>query len=197
MKEEVRIQEQKLLYHLTDLDNLESILKKGLMSRYELNGKFKDVADPDILEGREKYDLHKMVPFHFFAKNPFDGRVLADHPHESFCLISVYRSFAKSRKWEIIPKHPLSKASAFEICDYESGFEKIDWKKMNKREYSDPDCKSVCMAECLSPSTVDAKDFRIIYVKSEQEHKLVTKLIKRHNLDTIVTINPKMLTIKR
>ena len=40
---------------------------------------FSDVADCDILESRRVFDLDTMVPFHFFARNPFDGRVQEDH----------------------------------------------------------------------------------------------------------------------
>ena len=59
------IKDQKLLYHLTDIDNIPSILKDGLMPRAELNG-----ADSDIIESREGLGLENYVPFHFFANNP-------------------------------------------------------------------------------------------------------------------------------
>ncbi len=49
----VDIKEQKLLYHLTSLGNLSSILELGLVSRSEVN-EFDDVADPEILAGREQ-----------------------------------------------------------------------------------------------------------------------------------------------
>ncbi|MGX5863858.1 DarT ssDNA thymidine ADP-ribosyltransferase family protein [Enterobacter cloacae] len=68
-KIKVKIETQQLLYHLTSLANLPSILENGLMSRFDLDGDFEDVADAEILEGREKYNLHKMVPFHFLQKS--------------------------------------------------------------------------------------------------------------------------------
>ena len=40
------IKEQKLLYHLTSMNNIKSILRDGLKSRSSLNGnEFTDVAD--------------------------------------------------------------------------------------------------------------------------------------------------------
>ena len=43
----------KLLYHITHIDNIPSILKYGLLSREELknlnNIAFKDIADQDII----------------------------------------------------------------------------------------------------------------------------------------------------
>lgn len=71
----------KLIYHITSIDNLPSILKFGLLSRKCLlqnrDIHFTDIADPEILNKRERYKeaLSQYVLFHFFAKNPFDGAV--------------------------------------------------------------------------------------------------------------------------
>lgn len=66
----IDIKNQSLLYHLTDLENLPSILDKGLLPRAQLKN-FSDVADPDILTSRERLGLKNFVSFHFFARNPF------------------------------------------------------------------------------------------------------------------------------
>lgn len=63
----------KLLYHLTHIDNIKSILEKGLLPRNKLKSNdFKDTADQDIISGRHEYnvDLSDYVPFHFYVKNP-------------------------------------------------------------------------------------------------------------------------------
>ncbi len=55
-KENMSIREGKLIYHLTPIDSLESIIKNGLMSRDsldKLNVKFIDTADHEILLDRE------------------------------------------------------------------------------------------------------------------------------------------------
>lgn len=63
-----------LIYHMTSIDNLSSILKFGLLSRNHLlqnsNIQFTDIADPEILSKRERYKkaLSQYVLFHFFAK---------------------------------------------------------------------------------------------------------------------------------
>lgn len=47
-----------LIYHMTSIDNLSSILKFGLLSRNHLlqnsNIQFTDIADPEILSKRER-----------------------------------------------------------------------------------------------------------------------------------------------
>lgn len=146
------IRHQKLLYHLTALDNLESILKMGLCARNNVNT-FRDVADPEIIEFRGDNELNDYVPFHFFAKNPFDGRVQKDYPDIEFIYICVSRTFAQQNNFSIIPEHPKS-MKHFKMYDYNTGMDIIDWGEMDKRDYFDEYCKHICMAECVSPQTI-------------------------------------------
>ena len=44
------------------------------MPRAQLDN-FLDVADHEILLSRAVHRLERYVPFHFFAGNPFDGRI--------------------------------------------------------------------------------------------------------------------------
>lgn len=174
------------------MDNLPSILDTGLRSRASVKGEFVDVADGEIITGREALNLQTMVPFHFFTKNPFDGRVLKDHKEKSFCIISVCREFAKENGWKVIPKHPLSTSSVIDLLDYEQGMAQIDWELMNIRDYKNAECKSVCMAECLSSVTVEPKNFHCIFVKNDNEKKYVERLIKQQGLSILITINTYM-----
>ncbi|HIG8406152.1 TPA: DarT ssDNA thymidine ADP-ribosyltransferase family protein [Escherichia coli] len=192
MSERKRIEDQYLLYHLTCMDNLPSILDTGLRSRASVKGEFVDVADGEIITGREALNLQTMVPFHFFTKNPFDGRVLKDHKEKSFYIISVCRAFAKENGWKVIPKHPLSTSSVIDLLDYEQGMAQIDWELMNIRDYKNAECKSVCMAECLSSVTVEPKNFHCIFVKNDNEKKYVERLIKQQGLSILITINTYM-----
>ncbi|MBH3409728.1 MULTISPECIES: DarT ssDNA thymidine ADP-ribosyltransferase family protein [Pseudomonas] len=160
------IQSGKLLYHLTSLENIPSIFEHGLLPRSQLTG-FHDVADREIIKGRGTHGLENYVPFHWFARNPFDGRVQRDHFHKQFVLITVRRSLAERANWKVIPCHPLA-GTEFRLLDYHAGFAAIDWQMMNRRDYQDQDCKNVCMAECLSPHAVPAASFFMIFVPSEE-----------------------------
>lgn len=99
------IKDQKLLYHLTCLDNVPSILDQGLLPRSKVD-RFTDVADSEIIRSRQDLHLEHKVPFHFFAGNPFDGRVQKDHPGKQFVLFTVHRDVAAGNNWEVIPCHP-------------------------------------------------------------------------------------------
>jgi len=184
------IKDKKLIYHLTSLANVSSILDRGLLPRSGVK-EFHDIADSEILSARSKLDLENYVPFHWFARNPFDGRVQKDRPQESFILISVHRDLARGRNWKVIPRHPLANEE-IQLYDYDKGFDEIDWDVMERRNYKDALGKSVCMAECLSPSAVNTEDFFKIYVSTEDVEKAVQGKIRRRKLELGVTINPNM-----
>lgn len=186
------IRAKKLIYHLTSLKNMASILDSGLLPRSHLDG-FVDVADPEIIKSRKGLSLERHVPFHFFAKNPFDGRVQRDHPKQIFALIAVQRHVARTRGWKIIPRHPLADGE-MELMDYDDGMNAINWEVMNKRDYSDQDCKCVCMAECLAPGPVTADLFHAIYVKDDEAQKHVRELINGRYRALYVDVMPAMFS---
>jgi hypothetical protein len=184
------IKEQKLLYHLTALDNLASILHSGLHPRANLR-QFADVADAEIIDGRREQGLEKYVPFHWFARNPFDGRVQRDHPRKDFVLITVQRTLAARENWIVIPRHPLA-SSGVELLSYKAGIAAINWEVMNERDYHDSECKSICMAECLSPRPLAPADFFSIFAPTEAIAKIVRHTIKEKDLYIDVVVNSGM-----
>lgn len=186
------IKDQKFIYHLTDIENLPSILSNGLQPRSSLTN-FSNVADATIIASRKKDKLENYVPFHFFAKSPFDGAVQLSHKQKTFVLIAVHRNFAETNGWFIIPKHPLSLAK-IELLDYANGIATIDWEAMDKRDYnnSHSHSHSVCMAECLSPTTVSANAFFSIFVKDQSSFERVSEMVKSNKLNCYVNINAQM-----
>ncbi|WP_421238508.1 DarT ssDNA thymidine ADP-ribosyltransferase family protein [Aeromonas enteropelogenes] len=185
------IKDKKQIYHLTALSNLESILEHGLLPRNRVRG-FTDVADAEIIEKRQRLGLNSKVPFHFFAKNPFDGRVLAEHPDEQFVLIAVHRTLAEAQNWWIVDKHPLAN-DVVVYSDYQEGFEAINWELMDLRDYRSRECKQVCMAECVAPDTVPVSDFASFYVKDEATQAIVRDMLAARNITKHVNINSAML----
>ena len=184
------IKDQKLLYHLTSLKNLESVLSAGLQPRSKLEG-FQDVADHEILQKREALGLENYVPFHWFARNPFDGGVQSARRGETFVVITVQRTLASSLNWKIIPRHPLANDS-IHLMDYAAGFQAIDWETMNRRDYHDPHSKSVCMAECLSPTTVLVNQFFAVYVANSAVESQVRSIATQLKLGLGVEVNKYM-----
>lgn len=190
MSDVKNIKDQKLLYHLTSVENLDGILKDGLKPRAGLSG-FKDVADAEILKKRQTLQLDNYVPFHWFAKNPFDGSVQRNRPEAQFVLISVYRSTAKQYGWKVIPRHPLA-GDSIQLLDYEQGFEAIEWDVMSSRDYLDPHCKSICMAECLAPGVVKPDAFFKIFTPSEEVDALCVTKLQAADVNVQTSVNQRM-----
>lgn len=138
---------------------MRSILLDGLLPRKQLQEQenaFTDVADPQIMAYRKENYLDEYVPFHFFRNSPFAGRVMRDHPGK-YVYIAVNREYAKTHDFKIIPNHPMSsfEKNHIQMCTYAEGFELIDWKTMDERDYHDNYCKEVCMSECLCQGKLD------------------------------------------
>jgi hypothetical protein len=167
------VSQQKLLWHLTALDNLESILRKGLLSRSHIQD-FIDVADQEIIQRRTQLGLNNYVPFHFFQGNPFDGSVLKAHLNKKFCFIVVKRDLARSKGYKILSKHPLS--MDLRLYDYDEGMNVINWDVVDKRDYLDQECKVACMAECLAFGCVEPEDFFAITVQTNKDKLFVEHL---------------------
>ncbi len=187
------IKNKKLLYHLTSLKNLPSILTYGLLSRNEVNN-FDDVADEDIIDSRQKMNLNQYIPFHFFPGSPFAGMVQIDNPEIEFIYICISREFAKSNNFKIIPRHPNSMNDK-RVYDYSAGYEIIEWDIMETRYYLDDNCKNICMAECLSPNKIIPEHFSHIFVRNDEIDAIVGE-ITCHVLDNrcpfSVMVNPYM-----
>jgi hypothetical protein len=161
----------KLIYHLTSLKNLNSILENGLLPRNQLS-KFTDIADAEIIECRNRNNLDSFVPFHFFPKNPFDDRVQKEHRGENFIIITLKRDHARAQNFKILTQHPLSLQN-IELLDYDDGINSINWDILNKRDYYNNRCKQICMAECLVDRPISPNEFNRIFVKNATIQKQV------------------------
>ena len=194
------IQEGKLLYHLTSIDNLENIFKNGLLSRKDAIRKNllkDDVADSEIIAKRKELGIDDYVPFHFFGLTPFAGAVLksTNNKDKQFCYITITRAFAKEQDFKICTAHPLSENPKAEIKPYDEGLRSIDWENAEKRDYQDELSKNACMAECLATSPIMPKDFSFIYVSNQEVKSRAKELLDKVNqgntnkIETTIQIN--------
>lgn len=182
------IKDNSQFYHLTSLNNIESIIRDGLLPRESLDD-FDDVADPIIIEKRNELNLNNMIPFHFFIHNPFDGRVMKDNPDMEFIYLCINRNYAKTHNWNILPRHPLA-CQREDLKDFNEGFNSIDWITMEKREYKNDYNRAVCMAEALSSSFIPIEDFNYINVRTQEVSDYVCSLLKKYNKSVNVGITP-------
>lgn len=183
----------KLLYHLTKLDNLESIIKYGLLPRkkvIEQKINFGDIANPEIISKRTELGLDAYTPFHFHPYSAFDVAVKKTHAGEEMIYICITRNLARRNNFSILPKHPLA-LEGCQLYDYDEGFEMINWDILTSVGQNDVEARNIKMAECLSPLVIPVDAFQCIYVSSEETKNRVTNLLKQKG----VIFPPPFITV--
>ena len=192
----------KLLYHLTKLDNLDSICKNGLLSRKSLEDikcKFLDIADSDIIAKRRELGILDLIPFHFHPYSAFDIAVKNSYKDDIFIYICLLRKYAKSMNFKILPIHPLSNESS-KVYGYSVGFDLIDWESMSTLNNDNEHIKCVKMAECLANSPLYLNDYVQIYVPREEVKDMVVNILRSYGFappPPYVTIRPEWFVKKR
>ena len=174
----------KLLYHLTELKNLESIIRFGLIPRkvlLENTVTFEDIANPEIIVKRERLGLDEYIPFHFHPYTAFDLAVKKQHANNEMMYICIRRELARRNNFKDLPKHPLSLEDC-QLYDYEEGFKRIDWDTMAKVGLTDPDSKQTKMAECLSAKVIPVDCFQCFYVPSEQSKEFAENTLRAYGI---------------
>lgn len=182
----MKIEDGRLIYHLTPISSLESIIKHGLMSRASLKSmgiKYVDTADHEILDERERLGLSHFIPFHFHIHTAYDTAVKNNHSDKMFSYICLNRSYAKSNGFLVLPFHPASNERP-QLFDYAVGFNRIDWKTMEMTNSEAAQAhidsryhRQVRMAECLSRSIIPATSFQSIKVPDSNAQKYVSGLL--------------------
>lgn len=181
------IRDRKCIYHLTALDNLNSIIDNGLLSRKSLaqcNMSFADVADREIIEKRKSLNIVDCVPFHFHTYTDFDVCVQHQHSKE-FIFLAIFKNKARDKGFLIIPKHPLS-CESHEIFAYDKGITQINWDIMELTREQDGYDSRVRMAECLSNHCdLDISDINIIFVPNAEIEQSVHDILAYHNITSV------------
>lgn len=186
----------KILYHLTELNNMYSIIELGLQSRKYLkcgNKEFEDVADPNIITEREKLGLDEYIPFHFHPYSAFDVAVKNSNFSKRMAYICVSREYAKENGFKILPMHPLSEEECI-LCEYEEGFLKINWDILMEKDSKAANAKNIKMAEALSEKSIPVEAFQQIAVASEKDREYVENILKEKNITyppPYINVQPK------
>lgn len=175
----------KLLYHLTKLDNLESIIKYGLLPRkkvIEQKINFGDIANLEIISKRTELGLDAYTPFHFHPYSAFDVAVKHTYQEQDMIYLCFDRELARMNHFKILPLHPLS-AEECVLYDYDEGFQRIDWGTMMEKNRTDDYAKHVKMAECLTEKIIPINHFKCIYVASEDVKEKTIFILNENGVD--------------
>ena len=175
----------KLLYHLTKLDNLESIIKYGLLPRkkvIEQKINFGDIANSEIISKRTELGLDAYTPFHFHPYSAFDVAVKHTYQEQDMIYLCLERELTRMNRFKILPLHPLSAEECI-LYDYDEGFQRIDWGTMMEKNRTDDYAKHVKMAECLTEKIIPINYFICIYVPSEDVKEKTIYILNENGVD--------------
>ncbi len=164
------VKNQKLLYHLTQVDNFQSIVHNGMLPRktiIENHVHFSNVANMDIINKRTELGLDAFTPFHFHPYSAFDVAVKNTYDAQRMMYMCIKRSLARDKAFKILPKHPLSLEECV-LYDYDEGVDLIDWDTMTTKNLNSDYAKEVKMAECLTDLVIPINWFSQLYVPSEE-----------------------------
>lgn len=190
------VKDKKLLYHLTKVNNMETIINRGLLSRRYLKEQgqlFEDVADSQIISKREELGLDRYTPFHFHPYSAFDVAVKNKYSSDKFVYICIKRALAEFNNFKILTKHPLSQQECV-LYDYIEGMQKIDWETMERTGTVDEYSRNVKMAECLTENCISAELIQCVYVPDIDTKQYIEELFIRRGImeqPPYVSVQPK------
>jgi hypothetical protein len=169
------------LYYITHIDNLASMLERGILSHSEIEAKsipFTAIYDAQIVSNRrdrktpEGRSLWEYANVYFQARNAMLFRVTREKGVDQVCVIGVRKDILNRSDVLITNGNAASYQS--EILPHDQGMKAIPqiMRDVNKEWWSDSDgSKRAMMAECLVPGSIPADFITAIYVGSDAAQK--------------------------
>jgi len=168
------------LWYITHIDNLESILTHGILSRDEcrkLPILFSDISEVQVQERRKKY--HNYVPLFLADNTPMLYVVVCDYGDDIILL-------ELSNKILLLDGVKISdgNVACAETKVYDNitntTLKMLNWSIIYSRKIAySPEWKRVRSAEILVPKNVESKIIRLIHVRSKRVMNDVNKILKR------------------
>lgn len=152
MNEVVRLSENILLYHLTHINNLQSILHQGSLWSHALVRKhaisYKDVANQDVQTRRERTkipigvagSLHEYVPFYFAPRSPMLYVLCMQQiPQNDIVYFMTNKEMIQQHcsSFVFTDAHAIRRLTNF--YTQLSDLNKIDWELMKASQWADTD----------------------------------------------------------
>jgi len=189
-----------LLFYITHINNLPSILEKGILSHakvVEENLEYTPIYAEDIVTGRESKttpngkSLWSFANLYFKARNPMLYRVICEKNVNEIAIIGVGPGILNRDDIFITTGNAASYNT--EILTAKEGKKIIpNIRKIINIEFwnLEDGSKRKIMAECLIPDAVPPRYVQTIYVSDHETSKKVKSLVSR--IDIPVVVEPDM-----
>jgi len=176
------------LWYITHINNLDSILRNGILSRDNIRKNAVEIEDiSDISIQRRRWEYHKYVPLFFADNTPMLYRVIEEYGVD-IILLEVNE--------EIILKRGVMFSDGNIAATGTNIFSSIgDLKCLDKEilfsrygAYS-PEWKRKRSAEVLIPNKIGKEYIRVIHVQNRSIQGKVRRIIKKHGLSIEVKVD--------
>jgi hypothetical protein len=175
----------KSLYYITHVDNLPSILERGILSHQRMideNVPYTPIYDAQIVTRRQSRmtpdnkSLWEYANLFFQARNPMMYRVILESDKSQIAVLAVNRQVLRIPELFIATGNAASAESA--ILPFKDGCDSLDWKALNSEWWIPEDgSKRRIMAECLIPAVVPPHHIHTIYVANVQSADSIRKKV--------------------
>ena len=190
------------IFHFTDVHNLDSIIKNGLLCTNVKNEKgiqHKNIANMTIQERRANMDVpvgprgkvHDYVPFYFSSMNPMLLTLLnqknVDQQYIIYFCVKIDRLEKEDAVFSNASANTVEPPTFFEDM---LNLNQLDWNAIDKRSWgvaSDEE-RHKKMAEALIHERVEISDIDAILVFNEGIRKGVEQVLKENGIKTSVVI---------
>lgn len=196
------IHRQRYIFHFTDIRNLDSIIKNGLLCTNEKNSrgiKHEDIANQSIQGRRAAMDVpvapggtvHDYVPFYFSSINPMLLSKLnqrnVDQPFIIYLCVGIGRLEKDDAVFTDASANTVVPPRFFNDTD---DLDKLDWGIIDSRSWrqGSEEEKHKKMAEALIASKVDVNEISHIVVYNDDVKKCVQKIFDDNGVEA-----PKIL----
>jgi len=169
-----------MVWHLTNINNVPTILEDGLLSRNLLKEKkrvFIDNSPDDLTEKRSRLGFDDYVPFHFFPLNPYDIFEFQRNRdrEEIFCFLTVKDEDVIKLGGKAVLGYSNHKGSV-EFLDYGKTLKKIDDIRQHT-DYMKRKEKFDALGECLIPHRVSPEYIYSIVIGSETHRDIIEEFV--------------------
>ena len=188
------------LYYITDVDNLPSILEKGILSHERIEEERVQPAriyNTDIVNRRkekntpDRKSLWSYANLYFQPRNPMMYRVVHEKGAKDLAVVSVAKKILQTSGVFITDGNAANDPTQFYFPS--NGLKMLgqQWKIVQSEWWNNLDgSKRKIMAECLVPNSVSPEFINAVYVADEETRSRISGIVGYRSVSIIP--EPKM-----
>ncbi len=188
------------LYYITHIDNLPSILERGILShdRIEAEGVHTThIYDADIVNKRSQIatpdakNLWSYANLYFRARNAMMYRVVHEKEAKNLAVIGINKNILSEQAVLITDGNAAHKTTQFYYPSRGLGVIRQQWSIIQNDWWNrDDGSKRKIMAECLIPGHVKPEYIQAVYVADNSARDAIQKLVANYHIP--VSSEPNM-----